>query len=189
MESGIITEEHMKPFDEIPYLENERLILKQITHDDADRLDRLRHEQTVYRYVPALLFERKYEDVHELIERLYDTAFKEKDSLFLGIYLKEEMRLCGIAELYAYKPQLLRISLGYRLLEEYWGRGIATETVKLLVDYLEQQTDIRFITASVMRENKASARVLQKNGFRMLDGEVQEDWGHSEQVTVTKWIR
>ena len=57
------------------------------------------------------------------------------------------------------------VSIGGRLREKYWKNGIGTDIAKLMVDYLFKETDIEIITASTMVENKASARMLEKNGF------------------------
>ena len=45
------------------------------------------------------------------------------------------------------------------------------------------------ITASTMVENKASARVLRKNGFDLVVSAVGEDWGYEELTIADKWIR
>ena len=58
-----------------------------------------------------------------------------------------------------------------------------------MVDYLYSQTDIEIITASTMIENKASARVLQKNDFIMTAEAVAEDWGYEKDVLADKWFR
>ncbi len=81
-----------------------------------------------------------------------------------------------------------KVSVGYRILEEYWGRGIATETLGLMLDYIRNNTDIGIVTASTMVENKASANVLTKNGFVMVVSSVEEDWGYPEPVLADKWI-
>jgi [ribosomal protein S5]-alanine N-acetyltransferase len=51
------------------------------------------------------------------------------------------------------------------LAEAFWGRGIATETVKLLVEFLLLKANVNRIQAEVMPENKNSKMVLLKNGF------------------------
>lgn len=57
------------------------------------------------------------------------------------------------------------IEIGYFIGEEYWGKGIATEAVAQLTVYLENSFDLLRIYAEVFAHNKASMRVLQKNGF------------------------
>jgi len=39
-----------------------------------------------------------------------------------------------------------------------------------------------------MLENKASARVLEKNGFAMVVHNVGEDWGYETLTPADKWI-
>ena len=97
--------------------------------------------------------------------------------------------LCGLAEMYGYRDPIHKISVGYRLLERYWGQGIATEALGLMVDYLYNETDIEIITASTMIENRASAKVLIKNGFELVVHAVPEDWGYEMPTIADKWIR
>jgi RimJ/RimL family protein N-acetyltransferase len=52
--------------------------------------------------------------------------------------------------------------LGYWVGREWWGRGVATQAVALLVDELA----IRPLYAHVARHNVGSIRVLEKCGFR-----------------------
>ena len=74
-------------------------------------------------------------------------------------------------------------------MERFWGQGIASETVAMLVQYLYTDTDIEIITASTMVENKASARVLEKNDFALVATGVDEDWGFENPTAADKWIR
>jgi len=55
--------------------------------------------------------------------------------------------------------------LGYWLSEVFWGRGIMTEAVKLIVDYSFNNFDIVRIQAGVLSNNPRSMRVLEKAGF------------------------
>ena len=55
--------------------------------------------------------------------------------------------------------------IGYFVGEPYWNRGIATEAVKLIVEYGFREWDINRIFAGVFSYNLASARVLEKAGF------------------------
>jgi len=57
------------------------------------------------------------------------------------------------------------VEIGYFIGEPYWGKGIATEAVRLLIDYIARHFDVVRIYAEVFETNKASMKVLQKNGF------------------------
>lgn len=172
-------------FSEIPSLEGERVILKPLTADDADALRELTDSKDVYRYLPTFLYEKKYDDKSYVIDHLYDECVKT--SLILGVYFEE--KLCGLAEIYGYRAPLKKASVGYRLMKKYWGRGIATETLGLMVGYLLEETDVKIITASTMAANKSSANVLKKNGFKRIGYTVFENWGYAKPIMTEKWIR
>jgi [ribosomal protein S5]-alanine N-acetyltransferase len=55
--------------------------------------------------------------------------------------------------------------LGYWLAEDFWGKGIATQAVKEIVDYGFKNCDIVRIFARPLVNNIASHRVLIKAGF------------------------
>lgn len=55
---------------------------------------------------------------------------------------------------------------GYHLAPEHWGKGYASEALGGIVPMIRLLTRIRALKASVMPHNTASARVLQKAGFR-----------------------
>ena len=179
----------MQPmFSEIPVLEDERILLRKVVDSDAQALESLVRNDRIYRYLPTFLFEKQYLDMHRMIAELYGDLYLNKESLILGICLKDKDELCGLAEFYGFKDYIHKISIGYRLLEEYWGQGIASRTVALMIDYLYSSTEIEIITASTMVENMASRRVLEKNGF-IQTTIAEEDWGYQEPVTVNKWFR
>jgi len=55
--------------------------------------------------------------------------------------------------------------LGYWIGEEHWGQGIATAAVKAFSDHLLDKTQLARLFVSVVNDNKASIRVLEKNNF------------------------
>ena len=172
-------------FPEPPVLNGAGLCLKPLVLSDADSLRRLTRQEAVYRYLPAFLFEKKYDDPAKVIGRLYDECLA--DSLILGIH--RQKRFCGLLEVYSYREPIHKASIGYRLLQEEWGKGIAAESLGMMVDELLLRRGIEIITASTMRENRASAHVLQKNGFSLVSHAVGEDWGFPEPTLTDKWIR
>ena len=79
---------------------------------------------------------------------------------------------------------------------EYWGKGIATEAAKLVIDYGFNELNLHKINATVFQPNKSSIRVLEKNGFiheLTLKNEVYIDGKHidAEQYSILKseWQR
>ncbi|MEN6578628.1 MAG: GNAT family protein [Phycisphaerales bacterium] len=55
--------------------------------------------------------------------------------------------------------------LGYWLGEPFWGRGIATDAVRLFTEWAFAHLEVYRIHAAVFAGNDASVRVLEKAGF------------------------
>lgn len=60
----------------------------------------------------------------------------------------------------------LTAEIGYYIAEDYWGRGIMTEAVKMACEYVFAKSDIIRIYAEPFAYNTASCRVLEKAGFQ-----------------------
>lgn len=60
----------------------------------------------------------------------------------------------------------LSAEIGYWLGEPFWGRGIASRAVQALSEYAFANFDLLRIYAWVFEWNPASARVLEKAGYR-----------------------
>lgn len=58
------------------------------------------------------------------------------------------------------------IHIGYLIDENAWGKGVATELLRGLVDAVQTLAPVKIVGA-VSKENLASARVLQKAGFQL----------------------
>ena len=172
-------------FPDLPVMRSDRLCLRPLESRDAEDLLRLTRQDIVYRYLPTYLFEKQSGNMENVIRELYRECLE--DSLILGVFRNEQF--CGLAEVYGYRAPIRKASVGYRLLEETWGRGIATEALGLLVQELLENRGIEIITASTMIENEASARVLRKNGFTLVSHAVGEDWGYPQPTPADKWIR
>ena len=56
--------------------------------------------------------------------------------------------------------------LGYYIGEDYWGKGIMTEAVKQICEFVFSKSDIIRIYAEPFAYNTASCRVLEKAGFQ-----------------------
>ena len=174
-----------KLFSEVPFIKKGRIELRALGLQDEEALSELVRSPRVYRYLPTFLFEKQYEDIRYVISHLYDICMKE--SIILGIFADGEF--CGLAEMYGYRDPIHKISVGYRLLPRWWGQGVASEALGLMIHWLYEQTDIEIITASTMAENRASAKVLTKNGFDLVVRASKEDWGYDEPTPADKWIR
>lgn len=59
----------------------------------------------------------------------------------------------------------MNVELGYWVAEPFWHSGIGTIAVGLTTSYIFETFAVNRIVAEVFEPNKASMRVLEKNGF------------------------
>lgn len=75
--------------------------------------------------------------------------------------------------------------IGYYIAEEYWGKGIMTEAVKQLCEYVFNNSDIVRIYAEPFAHNASSCRVLEKAGF-LLEGVLKQNAVKNGEITDMK---
>jgi len=89
---------------------------------------------------------------------------ENKSDMILAIEVEGEaaggIGLHGMKDVYRYNAEL-----GYWLAEKFWGRGIISDAVGVLVNYAFTHTRWLRIYASIYEHNVPSMRVLEKNGF------------------------
>lgn len=147
--------------------ESERLVLRRLTPGDLDDLTSLDADPAVMRYItggrPTPRDELR-DDVlpfwlgyYERGERWgFWAAIERETGAFLGWF-----HLRPRAEDPDDEPEL-----GYRLVASAWGRGLATEASRALVDSAFEQLGARRVYATTMVANRASWRVMEKAGLR-----------------------
>ncbi|TGK31012.1 N-acetyltransferase [Leptospira gomenensis] len=75
----------------------------------------------------------------------------------------------------SFKEDVYRFNgeIGYWIGESFWNRGIATESIRLLLKIAFSEHGLHRIYAEVFSNRPASARALEKNGF-VLEGTHKE---------------
>jgi RimJ/RimL family protein N-acetyltransferase len=77
------------------------------------------------------------------------------------------------------------VEIGYAVVRSHWGRGIATDAVRELLDIIRRRTDIERIVAHTPLDRPESARVVEKAGFTFVR-EV-EDTHEGAVLRVKEW--
>lgn len=67
------------------------------------------------------------------------------------------------------------IEVGYGIVEGMRGMGLATEALKLFIDYCFNSGSVKTIKAECLESNYASIRILHKTGFKKLTKKQSEE--------------
>ncbi len=173
-------------FDTFPYLENDKVIIRKMTKNDVPALLEISNNDEVYKYISPFLYKKNDKFLASAIENLGGRDFDKKKLIIAGVYLKDNPdRLVGLAEMFDYKKRENKITVGYRINESYWNQKIATNVLKLMIEYLGKEIGISRLEAFVMPPNIYSSKVLLNNGFTKEDYTFQDkNWGGQEEVTL-----
>ena len=147
-------------------LESDRLLIRTFKIGDEQAILELNSNSLVQKYTGDTLLTTKEqaEDVlHNIILKDYEIYGYGR---FAVIY-KSDQKLIGFTGI-KYLPEVNGESdLGYRFLPEYWGKGIATESSKMALDFGFNGLQLKKILGFTELKNKASTRVLEKVGFKI----------------------
>lgn len=151
-------------FNEFQCIESKDLTLRKIEISDLNDLYEICSNEKLYSYKPGNA--KKTIDAVENMISHFERDFKKKKTIFLGICLNDaSQKFVGIVEIFEVNQRVNLVNIGYTLNEKYWGRGIATKAVKILMDYLFEVIDVNRIQAYIMPINVKSQNVLVRNGF------------------------
>jgi predicted acetyltransferase len=145
------------------------LILKPLTYNQLIKYIRadnsLEHElglSPVQRNIPAELKEALEKNI------LPGVADTSKNYLFYTLWTiisKKENKLVGDICFYGEPDTNGEVEIGYGTYNNFQGKGYMTEAVKGIISWVRMQPGIIKIRASTDKDNIASWRVLEKNGF------------------------
>ncbi len=97
--------------------------------------------------------------------------------LCLAIIHKIDQEWIGWCGLDALDPARSDPVLFYLLKEKYWGRGLATEAARAVLDYAFRVLNLPRIDSSAAGDNLASVRVMEKLGMNYLG--LDAEGGHA----------
>lgn len=151
-------------YAQFPHIVTDEVILRKIVENDIDELFEIYNNENVFTYIPGDIKKNKA-TVQNMIGH-FERDFNKRKEIFLGICSADTPNeIVGVAEMFEYDAKVNMITIGYRLSERNWGKGIATRAVSAMVDYLFNTIGINRIQAFVMPANEKSQKVLQKNNF------------------------
>ena len=158
------------------YLETKRLILRDLTNEDLDRLVELDSDSQVMRYINGGIpiardaIANNFLPYVQSYNREPDWGFwaiiEKFTQEFIGwIFLRPEMDFELLRQLNFAEADATE--LGYRIRRVSWNKGYTTEAAKASIDKSFTKSNITKIVAWALTENKASIRVMQKAGLKL----------------------
>jgi len=170
------------------HLETNRLTLRQFNADDAMNLFDLNSDPQVVQYTNSAGSTPDLEVIRQETLPRYMAAYR-KSSRY-GLWAATEKQTGDFVGWFMFRPFREAsyhdsaypfphdIEVGYRLKRSAWGRGLATEGVRSLVQPSQGGVQDAPVMAVVMQQNVASIKVLEKSGLTLLQEVPSSVAGH-----------
>jgi [ribosomal protein S5]-alanine N-acetyltransferase len=144
-------------------IETERLYLREFASEDAEAVFKIGSDPVVQKYTgdPCL---KSVEEAKAMLRKRPIDDYRYYGFGRWAVVLKATSKLIGMAGL-KFLPEFIEVDVGYRLLPEFWGLGLATEASQASVTYGMESLKLTRIIGFVHPLNIASVRVLEKSGL------------------------
>ena len=167
----------------VPTLETERLILRPLSIDDLDAVYKWASDPRVNKYMIYPLYKSKDDGVEWL-----NTLYEDDDKKDFGFVLKETGELIGSGGIY-YHPDIDVWSIGYNLSYDYWKRGLVTEAMTKIIEWVRQNFTVRAIAGTFAIGNIGSQRVMEKLGMTFYEDTEYSKLDNSETFKAKTYHR
>lgn len=148
--------------NKFPTLKSKLVRLRQLRHKDMQTMARLVTEQVV-RYLVHVPYPYEIEDARRFINKSRRNFQLKKEQTFAIEFVGN---LVGVISLQKIDRVNKNAQISYWIGKSYWNLGIATESINLLIHYAFCVLRLHKVYANVLNSNRASIRVLEKNGLK-----------------------
>lgn len=150
-------------FNEFPVLKTERLLLREITDDDANDIFHIRRSEEVMKYYGHYPY-KHISEAQDMID-IVKNGFKNKEGIRWGITFHDSDKLIGTGGVWRILKDHLRGEIGYELSQDHWRKGIMYEALSAVTDFAFDKMNLHSLEANLDPENTGSVKLLEKLGF------------------------
>ena len=138
----------------------QRLILRDLEERDAGNIFLLNSDPEVLKHVHDVPF------VDAEAARLWILNIHQQLPQGFGRYAIETHEGMWVGRCSLRRSLADGTLMGYRLLREHWNKGYATEAARAMLHLAFNTYGLDHVVSKVARQNRASQRVMEKNGGR-----------------------
>lgn len=161
----------LQPF---PLLHTPRLLLRQCVATDVPALFRMRADPEVMRYLARPLCQSEAEAA-EVLQMMEERIESNMGINWAVSWRQEPESFLGVIGLFRLDAANHRGEVGYMLASAYWGQGIVSELLPVVMQYGFRTLGLHSIEAMIDPANQASRRVLEKSGF-VQEAHFRQNW-------------
>ena len=145
----------------------EGIYLSSIQPTDKSALLEYLHTRDVYNTTLSIPHPYLEADAESWIQKRIEHTKRLDKEISFAIRNAEDKLIGGIGAIAIEPGSSHRAEIGYWLAKPFWGQGIMTDAVRAYAGYAFNELQLLRLTARTFEFNVGSARVLEKNGFKL----------------------
>ena len=151
----------------MPDLTGNRIFLREYTSSDLDMVHQWMSDSEVMKFLSWGPTKTRDETFIQLADFMRHRFEEDRQGYYWPIVLKSSHQVVGHVDLrwISKKYGGGDGSVGYFMNRSYWGKGYMTEAVKLVIDFGFSQLGMHKISASCIKGNIASEKIMIKCGM------------------------
>ena len=157
-----------------PLLHTPRLLLRRCVTADVPALFRMRADPEVMRYVARPLCQNEA-DAAKILQTMDERIEGNAGINWAVSWRQEPDSFLGVIGLFRLDADNHRGEVGYMLATPYWGQGLVSELLPVVMQYGFSTLGLHSIGAVIDPDNHASRRVLEKSGF-VQEAHFRQNW-------------
>ena len=149
----------------IEQIKTERLILRQWKNSDLEPFAKLNADSRVREFFPSILSREESDASVEIISQNIET----NGWGFWAVScpgISDFIGMVGISEVKFAASFVPAVEIGWRLAQEHWGKGYATEAARAAAGFGFSTLDLEEIVAFTTVQNDRSRHVMKKIGMQ-----------------------
>lgn len=152
-------------------LKGKQLFLRALEPEDLELIYKIENNQDNWevsqtqtpfsKYVISQYLENAHKDIYEV----------KQLRLLISSYDNEKL---GLIDLFDFDPKNNKVGVGILILAASRNKNLATESLKLVLDYALNSLGVHQVYANILEDNTASINLFKKLNFQV--SSVKKDW-------------
>lgn len=158
-----------------------KVSLRALEPDDVGLLYRWENDRSIWHLSNTITPLSKFTLEQYVMDSALDIYASKQ--LRMMIDLLEEtngIKTIGSIDLFDFEPTHQRAGIGILILQDFRGKGFASEAMDLLIDYAFTTLQIHQLFSNIAPDNNDSIRLFESKGFRLVG--IKKDWNRIRNI-------
>jgi len=155
-------------------MRSENLQLRALEPEDIDILYDWENNTSVWHLSGTLAPFSRFALEQYILNAGEDIFTSKQLRLMIDLHSIPEYQTIGCVDLFDFDPQHLRAGIGIMIVDDYRGKGYASEALDMVIEYAFGRLQLHQLYANVLKNNEASLGLFKRKHFQEIG--VKKEW-------------